>query len=119
MKKIEPDKRRSHARPVSLTLLSRKPMRILIAAIPPVRPLDVVGPVEVFGDANGLRGGDPVYSVEIAASGEEKLMDTHFKMPMLAIAHTVRLPRVRIHYAQNLAHIERSLLWQHNCLGKS
>jgi transcriptional regulator GlxA family with amidase domain len=59
-------------------------MRILIAAIPPVRPLDVVGPVEVFGDANRIRGGDPVYSVEIVASGDEKLMDTHFKMPMLA-----------------------------------
>jgi hypothetical protein len=28
-----------------------------------------------------MRGGDPVYSVEIVASGEEKLMDTHFKMP--------------------------------------
>jgi hypothetical protein len=60
-------------------------LRILIAAIPPVRPLDVVGPVEVFGDANRLRGGDPVYSVEIVASGEEKLMDTHFQMPMLAV----------------------------------
>jgi len=35
-------------------------MRILIAAIRPVRPLDVVGPVEVFGDANRMRGGDPV-----------------------------------------------------------
>lgn len=59
-------------------------MRILIVAIPPVRPLDVVGPVEVFGDANRIRGGDPVYSVEIVASGDEKLLDTHFKMPMLA-----------------------------------
>jgi hypothetical protein len=68
----------------ALLLPSRKPMRILIAAIPPVRPLDVVGPVEVFGDANRMRGGDPVYSVEIVASGEEKLMDTHFQMPMLA-----------------------------------
>ena len=58
-------------------------MRILIAAVPPVRPLDGVGPAEVFGDANRLRGGDPVSSVEIVASGEEKLMDTHFKMPML------------------------------------
>ena len=59
-------------------------MRILIAAVPPVRPLDAVGPVEVFGDANRIRGGDPVYSVEIVASGEDKLMDTHFQMPMLA-----------------------------------
>ena len=84
MKKSEPERRRSRATPVSLTLPSRKPMRILIAAIPPVRPLDVVGPVEVFGDANRMRGGDPVYSVEIVASGEEKLMDTHFKMPILA-----------------------------------
>jgi len=59
-------------------------MRILIVAIPPVRPLAVVGPVEVFGDANPIRGGDPVYAVEIVASGEDKLMDTHFKMPMVA-----------------------------------
>jgi putative intracellular protease/amidase len=59
-------------------------MRILIVGIPPLRPLDIVGPVEVFGDANRLRGGDPVYSVEIVASGEEKVMDTHFKMLMLA-----------------------------------
>lgn len=59
-------------------------MRILIAAIPPVRPLDVVGPIEVFGDANRMRGGEPVYLVEIVSSGKEKLMDTHFSMPMLA-----------------------------------
>ena len=84
MKKNEPERRRSRATPVSLTLPSRKPIRILIAAIPPVRPLDVVGPVEVFGDANRMRGGDPVYSVEIVASGEEKLMETHFGMPLLA-----------------------------------
>lgn len=84
MKKTEAERRRSHARPAAASLPSRKPMRILIAAIPPVRPLDVVGPVEVFGDANRMRGGDPVYSVEIVASGEEKLMDTHFQMPMLA-----------------------------------
>ena len=84
MKRIEPERRQSRERQSSLTLPSRKPLRILIAAIPPVRPLDVVGPVEVFGDANRMRGGDPVYSVEIVASGEQKLMGTHFKMPMLA-----------------------------------
>lgn len=84
MKKLERGRMRSHGKKVSLTSASRKPMRILIAAIPPVRPLDVVGPVEVFGDANRMRGGDPVYSVEIVASGEEKLMETHFNMPMLA-----------------------------------
>jgi hypothetical protein len=32
-------------------------MRILIAAIPPVRPRDVVGPVEVFGDAKQMNEG--------------------------------------------------------------
>jgi len=84
MRKIEQVRRRSHGRAVSLTPPSRKPMRILVVGIPPLRPLDVVGPVEVFGDANRLRGGDPVYSVEIVASGEEKVMDTHFKMLMLA-----------------------------------
>lgn len=32
--------------------------RVVIVAIPPARPLDVMGPAEVFGDANRLRGGD-------------------------------------------------------------
>ena len=30
-------------------------MQMLIAAIPPVRPLDVVSPVEVLGDVNRMR----------------------------------------------------------------
>lgn len=84
MNEAAPRRQPPRIKPASLVTSTREPLRILIAAIPPVRPLDVVGPVEVFGDANRLRGGEPAYSVEIIASGDKKLMDTHFKMPMLA-----------------------------------
>jgi transcriptional regulator GlxA family with amidase domain len=57
--------------------------RVVIVAIPPVRPLDVMGPAEVFGDANRLRGGDPSYSVEIVSAGEEKLIATHIKTSII------------------------------------
>ena len=34
--------------------VSRRPLRVLIVAVPPMRTLDVFGPSEVFGDANLL-----------------------------------------------------------------
>jgi len=55
----------------------------MIVAVPPVRALDVMGPAEVFGDANRLRGGDPFYSVEIVSAGDEKLIATHIKTALL------------------------------------
>ena len=55
----------------------------MIVAVPPVRALDVMGPAEVFGDANRLRGGDPSYSVEIVSAGDEKLIATHIKTALL------------------------------------
>jgi transcriptional regulator GlxA family with amidase domain len=58
-------------------------MRILIVAVPPVRALDVMGPAEVFGDANRLRGGEAAYSVEIVSAGEERLIATHNKTALL------------------------------------
>ena len=57
--------------------------RVMIVAVPPVRALDVMGPAEVFGDANRLRGGDPSYSVEIVSAGDEKLIATHIKTALL------------------------------------
>jgi transcriptional regulator GlxA family with amidase domain len=55
------------------------PLRILIVAVPPVRSLDLMGPAEVFGDANRLRGGDRAYAVEIVSAGDERLIATHTK----------------------------------------
>ena len=45
--------------------------RVAIIAVPPARMLDVVGPAEVFTDANKLRGSEPAYEVEIAAAAED------------------------------------------------
>jgi transcriptional regulator GlxA family with amidase domain len=61
----------------------RDPLRILIVAVPPVRSLDVMGPAEVFGDANRLRGGDPAYAVVIVSAGDERLIATHIRTPLL------------------------------------
>lgn len=44
--------------------------RVLIAAVPPVDELDLVGPVRVFAAANRLAG-TTIYSVEIATSGTD------------------------------------------------
>ncbi len=60
-----------------------EPLRILIVAVPPVRALDVMGPAEVFGDANRLRSGPPSYSVEIISAGDERWIATHIKTPLL------------------------------------
>jgi len=61
-----------HARAVA-----RSPRRILIVAVPPVRTLDLFGPVEVFGDANWLHGGDLAYEVNIISSGPERVVQSH------------------------------------------
>ena len=55
----------------------------MIVAVPPVRPLDVMGPAEVFGDANRLPGGDPAYAVEIVSASEERLIATHIRTSLL------------------------------------
>jgi transcriptional regulator GlxA family with amidase domain len=68
-----------HARPVAPS-----PRRVLIVAVPPVRTLDLFGPVEVFGDANWLRGGDPAYEVNIISSGPERIVQSHLGTPLNA-----------------------------------
>ena len=46
--------------------------------------LDVVGPAEVFADANKLHGGEPVYEVEIIAAAEDRAVPTQIGVPILA-----------------------------------
>jgi transcriptional regulator GlxA family with amidase domain len=58
-------------------LVARSPRRVLIVAVPPVRTLDLFGPVEVFGDANRLYGGDPAYEVQIISSRSERIVLSH------------------------------------------
>jgi len=58
--------------------------RVAIIAVPPARMLDVVGPAEVFTDANKLRGGEPAYEVEIIAAGEDRTVPSQIGLPILA-----------------------------------
>src|SRR5580658_1110392 len=58
--------------------------RVAIIAVPPTRMLDVVGPAEVFADANTLHGGEPVYKVEIIAAAEDRAVPTQIGVPLLA-----------------------------------
>jgi transcriptional regulator GlxA family with amidase domain len=58
--------------------------RILIIAVPPMRTLDVFGPAEVFGDANWLRGGKPVYKVSIISACADRLVFNHLGTPVHA-----------------------------------
>ncbi len=46
--------------------------------------LDVVGPAEVFTDANKLHGGEPVYEIEIIAAAEDRAVPSQLGVPILA-----------------------------------
>jgi transcriptional regulator GlxA family with amidase domain len=58
--------------------------RVAIIAVPPARMLDVVGPAEVFADANKLRSAEQAYEVEIIAAGENRTVPTQIGVPILA-----------------------------------
>ena len=58
--------------------------RVAIIAVPPARMLDVVGPAEVFTDANKVRGGEPAYEVEIVAAAEDRTVPSQIGLPILA-----------------------------------
>jgi len=62
--------------------VARVPRRVLIVAVPLVRTLDVFGPLEVFGDANWLHGGDPVYEVNIISAGPKRVVLSHMSTPL-------------------------------------
>lgn len=56
---------------------TRSTRRVLIVAVPPVRTLDVFGPLEVFGDANRSRSDGPTYEINIISGGTDRDVLTH------------------------------------------
>ena len=65
-------------------VISRPTRHIMLVAVPPVRTLDVYGPLEVFGDANRLHGGAPVYHIDVVAAVEDHHVTSHTELPLLA-----------------------------------
>ncbi|MGH9653406.1 MAG: GlxA family transcriptional regulator [Candidatus Acidiferrales bacterium] len=65
---------------------SRSPGRstrhVLIVAVPPVRTLDVFGPLEVFGDANRLRSDGPIYEISVISAGTDRDVPSHLGLPV-------------------------------------
>ena len=76
-----PNPRRNQAKD---HFLPRNARHILIVAVPPMRTLDVFGPAEVFGDANWLRGGEPVYKVTIISAGADRMVSNYLGTPVHA-----------------------------------
>jgi transcriptional regulator GlxA family with amidase domain len=56
--------------------------RVVIVAVPPVRTLDVFGPVEVFGDANRARRDGPIYEVSVISAGTDRDVLSHVGKPV-------------------------------------
>jgi len=46
--------------------------------------LDVIGPAEVFGDANRLHGGRPFYEIEIISASDNRTVTSHIGVPFIA-----------------------------------
>jgi len=61
-----------------------KRRNVAIVAVPPARMLDVVGPAEVFTDANKLHGVEPVYEVEIIAASDDRTVPSQIGVPIVA-----------------------------------
>src|SRR5579859_5468027 len=55
----------------------RSTRRVLIVAVPPVRTLDVFGPLEVFGDANRSQSDGPTYEINLISGGTDRDVLTH------------------------------------------
>jgi transcriptional regulator GlxA family with amidase domain len=72
-------------RGVSGTIVPRqKVKRVVIVGVPPARMLDIVGPAEVFADANRFRRGEPVYELEIISAGEDRVVASQIGVPIIA-----------------------------------
>jgi transcriptional regulator GlxA family with amidase domain len=63
---------------------ARRPLRVAIVAVPPVRTLDIFGPAEVFADANHLHPGGSVYEVQIVSATEDRTVPSYLGVPLLA-----------------------------------
>ncbi|MBV8100670.1 MAG: GlxA family transcriptional regulator [Verrucomicrobia bacterium] len=61
---------------------NRDGRRVLIVVVPPLRTLDLFGPLEVFSDANRLSGADPVYKVSIISGGANRVVLSHLATPV-------------------------------------
>ena len=61
---------------------NRDGRRVLIVVVPPLRTLDLFGPLEVFSDANRLSGGDPAYKVSIISGGANRVVLSHLATPV-------------------------------------
>ncbi len=61
---------------------ARSTRRVLIIAVPPVRTLDVFGPLEVFGDANRSRSDGPIYEISVISAGTDRDVLTHLGTPL-------------------------------------
>ncbi|HUA99667.1 MAG TPA: GlxA family transcriptional regulator [Terracidiphilus sp.] len=60
----------------------RSTRRVLIVAVPPVRTLDVFGPLEVFGDANRARSDGPAYEISLVSAGADRDVLSHLGLPV-------------------------------------
>src|SRR5215469_12499204 len=56
---------------------ARSTRRVLIVAVPPVRTLDIFGPLEVFGDVNRSRSDGPTYEISIISGAADRDVVTH------------------------------------------
>ena len=61
---------------------NRNGRRVLIVVVPPLRTLDLFGPLEVFTDANRLSGADPAYRVSIISGGASRVVLSHLATPV-------------------------------------
>jgi transcriptional regulator GlxA family with amidase domain len=80
----ENTKLNGHHAPSAKPATPREARHIVVVAVPPVRTLDVYGPVEVFGDANRLHGDPPVYQINVVSAVEDCHVTSHTQLPMLA-----------------------------------
>ena len=60
------------------------PKKIAIVAVPPVRLMDVVGPLEVFGEANRIAGRRVPYEIRVISATTERVIESHLHMPLVA-----------------------------------
>jgi transcriptional regulator GlxA family with amidase domain len=60
----------------------RTERRVLLIVVPPLRTLDLFGPLEVFSDANRLYRGDTPYKVTIISGGNSRTVLSHIATPV-------------------------------------
>jgi transcriptional regulator GlxA family with amidase domain len=78
-----PAKQRTKRGRSRINVAPQKVRRVAIIAVAPARMLDVVGPAEVFADANSSHG-ETAYEVEIIAAAEDRTVASQIDLPILA-----------------------------------